>query len=207
MRVGAVVLCGGKSKRMGRSKALLPFGPELLLERMVRLVGEGISGGPIVVVAALGQSVPALPQGVTFVCDPVESRGPLQGLAAGMAALDDCVEYVYASATDAPFLEPRWPGRLLERIGDADIAMPFLEGYHHPLCALYRRGAVLPVMRALLAADRLRPVFLMEKLATVELGAADLRDLDPKFGTIRNMNTPEDYAQALLDAGFSAPEG
>ena len=37
MRKGAIILCGGKSSRMGRDKATLPFGPELMLQRVVRL--------------------------------------------------------------------------------------------------------------------------------------------------------------------------
>ena len=32
----AIVLCGGRSSRMGTPKALLPFGPELMLQRVVR---------------------------------------------------------------------------------------------------------------------------------------------------------------------------
>ena len=40
MTAGGIVLCGGKSTRMGRSKALLPFGPETMLQRVVRLLGS-----------------------------------------------------------------------------------------------------------------------------------------------------------------------
>ena len=61
MELGAVVLCGGQSRRMGQPKAWLQFGPERLLQRVVRLVGSGIGDGPIVVVAAPGQDCPPLP--------------------------------------------------------------------------------------------------------------------------------------------------
>ncbi len=201
--LSALILCGGQSTRMGRPKAWLPFGPELLLQRVVRLVGEAIGDGPIVVVAAPGQDIPALNSSIAIARDPAEKRGPLQGLAAGMAALPESAELVYVSPVDAPFLNPRWITRLAALIGDHAIAMPYLGGYHHPLCALYRRSAVLPVMQALLAADRLRPVFLMEQLPTRILEVDDLRPADPSFGTIRNMNTPADYEKALADAGFA----
>src|SRR4051794_37128444 len=158
MTTGAVVLCGGQSRRMGRPKAWLPFGPECLLQRVVRLVGSGIGNGPIVVVAAPGQECPPLPSSVTIVRDEISDRGPLQGLAAGLSSLPEGVELAYASATDVPFLNPAWIGRLQAQIGDDDLAIPFVEGYHHPLAALYRRATVLPVIDALLAADRLRPV-------------------------------------------------
>ena len=58
--VGAIVLCGGMSRRMGRPKAWLPFGPdEVMLQRVVRLVREVV--GPVVVVAAPEQELPMLP--------------------------------------------------------------------------------------------------------------------------------------------------
>jgi molybdenum cofactor guanylyltransferase len=68
MDLGAVVLCGGESRRMGVPKAWLPFGPERLLQWVVRLVG--VVSRPIVV-AAPGQELPELPTGVSIVRDPV----------------------------------------------------------------------------------------------------------------------------------------
>ena len=60
MKVAGVVLCGGRSSRMGRPKAWLPFGRELMLPRVVRLLGEAV--GPVAVVAAPGQDLPPLPE-------------------------------------------------------------------------------------------------------------------------------------------------
>jgi molybdopterin-guanine dinucleotide biosynthesis protein A len=198
---GAVVLCGGASKRMGRPKAWLPFGAgEVLLQRAVRLIGE--AAGPVVVVAAPEQELPTLPPGVLVVRDPVSHRGPLQGLASGLPALPDGVELVYASGTDVPFFKPAWVARLVELIGDHDLAIPYVDGYHHPLAALYRRATILPAVRPLLAEDRLRPVFLMESVRTRVVTADELRDVDPDLSTLRNLNTPEEYEQALRDAGF-----
>jgi molybdopterin-guanine dinucleotide biosynthesis protein A len=71
-RVGGIVLCGGQSSRMGRPKAWLPFGDELMLPRVVRLLSEVVSEA--VVVAAPEQDVPALPEGVAVVRDPERGR-------------------------------------------------------------------------------------------------------------------------------------
>jgi molybdenum cofactor guanylyltransferase len=199
--LGAVVLCGGQSRRMGQSKAWLPFGSEPMLVRVVRLLRERV--GPIVVVAAPDQSLPSLPEDVVVVRDSVRGRGPLQGLAAGLLALPVSVELAYASATDVPFLEPAWVTRLHELIGRDDLAIPFVEGFHHPLAALYRRPTILPAIEALLAADRLRPVFLMEAVRTRVIEADELRAVDPELRTLRNLNTLEDYQRALAVAGFA----
>jgi molybdopterin-guanine dinucleotide biosynthesis protein A len=186
---------------MGQPKAWLPFGPERLLQRVVRLIGA--VSRPIVVVAAPGQDLPALPGEVTIVRDPISGRGPLQGLAAGLGALPEEVELAYASATDVPFLEPAWITRLVELIGDCDLAIPHTEGYHHPLAALYRRASVLPAIGTLLSQDRLRPVFLMEAVLTRIVTAEEMEQVDPGLRTLKNLNTPDDYQQALADAGLT----
>ena len=82
MSLGAVILCGGESRRMGEPKAWLPFGGERMLQRVVRLVANVVED--VAVVAAPGQELPPLPPSVILARDPVPGRGPLQGLAAGL---------------------------------------------------------------------------------------------------------------------------
>lgn len=205
MTLGAVVVCGGESRRMGRPKAWLPFGDEVMLQRVVRLVGSVPGMGPVAVVAAPGQDLPPLPRGVTVVRDPVSGRGPLQGLAAGLSALPATAELVYATATDVPFLQPAWVERLADLIGGDDLAIPFADGFHHPLAALYRRASVLPAVEALLRADRLRPVFLVDAVRSRVVDADTMRSADPDLKTLRNLNTPEDYLAALAELSPGAP--
>jgi molybdopterin-guanine dinucleotide biosynthesis protein A len=180
---------------------MLPFGPERMLQRVVRLAGAVAQ--PIVVVAAPGQELPELAAEVSIVRDAVAGRGPLQGLSAGMGALPDSAEVVYATATDVPFLEPRWITRLVELIDENDLAIPYIGGYYHPLAALYRRAVVLPVIEDLLRADRLRPVFVVEAVKTRVVHETEMKSVDPELGTLRNLNHPEDYEGALRDAGLS----
>ena len=111
MRVGGIVLCGGRSSRMGQAKAWLPFGNELILPRVVRILSEVVC--PTVVVAAPGQEVPPLPADVEIARDPEEGRGPLQGLVAGLEAMRDRVDAVYLSSCDAPFLPPAFVRRII----------------------------------------------------------------------------------------------
>ncbi len=195
-RVGGVVLCGGRSSRMGRPKAWLPFGDELMLPRVVRLLGEAVS--PVVVVAAPGQDVPPLPPHIHIVRDEHEGRGPLQGLAAGLAALDGLADAVYLSSCDVPFLRPAFVRRLVEMLGDNAVCVPRVGDFHHPLAAVYRLS-VIDAVRRLLAENRLRPVFLFESVPTRIVNAEELRDADPTFQSLRNLNTPEDYQAALRD--------
>jgi molybdopterin-guanine dinucleotide biosynthesis protein A len=183
---------------MGRPKAWLPFGPELMLQRVVRLVGTVAQ--PVVVVAAPGQELPELPAGVPIVRDEISGRGPLQGLASGFGELGDEIELVYVTGTDVPFLEPRWITQLSRLIGDADMAIPSIGDYFHPLAALYRSRIALPAIKALLAHDRLRPLFLVEALQTRIVLEPEMRLVDPELGTLRNLNQPDEYERALRDA-------
>jgi len=198
-RCGGIVLCGGKSSRMGAPKALLPFGPELMLQRVVRLLRQAVE--PIVVVAAADQELPELPADVIVVRDRREYRGPLEGIAGGLAALPPDCEAAYATGCDVPFLEPRFVRRVLELLGDDDVAVPRTEGFYHPLAAVYRRS-VLPHVERLLADDRLRAADLFDLVPTREVSAAELSEVDPKLATLRNLNLPEEYQAALAEAGL-----
>jgi molybdopterin-guanine dinucleotide biosynthesis protein A len=197
IQAGGIVLCGGQSKRMGRPKAWLPFGGELMLPRVVRLLGDVVN--PIVVVAAPDQEVPALPAEIAIVRDEEKGRGPLQGLAAGLNALRGRADAAYLSSCDVPFLRPAFVRRLIELLGDRAICVPHVGDYHHPLAAVYRLEVAGAVAK-LLAEDRLRPFFLFEAVPTRVVEAHELADVDPTFLTLRNVNTPADYEAALQDA-------
>jgi molybdenum cofactor guanylyltransferase len=134
--VGGVVLCGGQSQRMGRPKAWLPFAGEVMLPRVVRLLGEAV--GPLVVVAAPDQDVPPLPPGVAVVRDAERGRGPLQGLVAGLEALRGQAEAAYLSSCDVPFLRPAFVRRLIDLLGANAVCVPRVGEHHHPLAAVYR---------------------------------------------------------------------
>ena len=201
MKRGAIVLCGGKSSRMGRPKAMLPFGPERMLERVVRLVGEAVPRENVVVVAAPGQELPPLPGEITIAHDRREYQGPLEGIACGFAALAEKADAAYVTGCDVPLLAPALIHRMFELLGTHDIAVPKEEKFYHPLAAVYRT-CVLPQIEQLLADERFRPVFLFEKCATREVAIDELRKVDPELQSLRNLNNREDYFTALNDAGF-----
>jgi molybdopterin-guanine dinucleotide biosynthesis protein A len=181
---------------MGTSKALLPFGPETMLQRVVRLLSTVVS--PIVIVAAPGQELPALPADVIVTQDEREGRGPLEGLRAGLKALPEEVDAAYVTSCDVPLLVPAFVTQMLGLAERYDVAVMEIDGFPHPLSAVYRR-AVLPHVEDLLAHDRLRPVFLYERVKTRRVHAAEMT-ADPGLRTLRNLNTPADYEEALRDA-------
>lgn len=199
MTTGAIVLCGGKSTRMGTSKAALAFGPETMLQRVVRLLGVVVS--PIVVVAAREQILPALPEKIIVTRDEREARGPLEGLRAGLKALPAHVDAAYVTSCDVPLLVTGFVERMIELLAGHDIAVMEVDGFAHPLSAVYRRG-VLRQVDALLAEDKLRPAFLFNAADTRRVLPEEMRPVDPELRTLRNLNTREDYLAALAEAGL-----
>jgi len=193
------VLCGGKSTRMGVPKATLPFGPETMLQRVVRLLGTVVS--PIVVVAAREQALPELPDDIVVTHDERDQRGPLEGLRAGLKALPSSVEFAYITSCDVPLLVPEFVDRMVELLGDHDIAVMEIDGFPHPLSAVYRRDT-LPHVESLLENDKLRPVFLFDAVRTRRVRPEEMISVDPELRTLRNLNTPEDYLAALKEAGY-----
>jgi molybdopterin-guanine dinucleotide biosynthesis protein A len=179
---------------MGRPKAWLPFGQETMLGRVVRLIGEVVN--PVVVVAATDQDVPALPPTVRVIRDAEKGRGPLQGLAAGLAALEPLVDAAYVSSCDVPFLNPGFVRGLIQLLGNSQICVPYVGDHYHPLAAVYRTD-VLPTAVQLLAQDRLRPFFLFQELLTQVVREDAFQAVDPDLRSLWNLNTPEEYAHAL----------
>ena len=173
-----------------------------MLQRVVRILGTVVE--PIVVVAAREQELPPLPK-IIVARDEREQRGPLEGLRAGLKALPDSVDAAYITSCDVPLLVAGFVSRIIELLGDHDIAVMEIDGFAHPLSAVYRRS-VLPQVEALLAHDKLRPVFLFDAVRTRRVQTSEMIAVDPELRTLRNLNTPDDYRQALRDANLSGDD-
>lgn len=205
MKTGAIILCGGKSSRMGRDKATLPFGPELMLQRVVRLLSDVIDPRNMVVVAAPGQQLPVLPFEVTIARDHRDDRGPLEGLFAGSSALAADIEAAYVTSCDVPLLLPAFVRRMLELLGDDDIAVPVEGEQFHTLASVYR-SSVRTIVERFLAEDRLRLRSLLDEVRTRRVSVENLRDVDPDLQSLINLNDADDYHEALVRAGLATTD-
>jgi molybdenum cofactor guanylyltransferase len=199
--LGAIVLAGGKSSRMGTDKASLELDGEPLLVRVTRIAAAATA--LVVVVAAEGQALPSLAPSVIVVRDAVPDEGPLRGIATGMAALVGRVEAAFVATTDAPFLHPAFIARLadLRDAGDHDAVIPRVDGADHPLTAIYALRVREPVdellasgiRRARAIGERVRTLYADRDLLLTD-GA--LRSADPDLASLDNLNTPADYRAA-----------
>lgn len=192
--VGGVIVCGGKSTRMGRPKLALPFGDEVMLQRVVRILRQVVS--PIVVVAAHEQELPPLPDEILVVRDEYPDLGPLAGIATGLGALRGHAEAAYVTSCDVPLLKPEFIRRLIEQLETHAAIVPCDDEHAHVLAAVYR-VELESLARQLLTEQRRRPLFLIEHSNALRIPTAQLRTVDPQLDSLRNVNTPEDYEAAL----------
>lgn len=207
MRLGAIILAGGRSTRMGRAKDSLPFGDNTLLGRVAGTLAACTS--PVVVVARdAAQALPPLPAGTGLVFDEQPGQGPLAGLATGLRHLRDRGalgphDAALLAACDQPFWTAdavRWLAAQLAAAPQAPLVMPFAGGALQPLAAVYRL-AVLPSIDAMLQRGKRAPHDLAALPGARTLTEAELRAFDPALRFLQNVNTPEEYERALREAG------
>ncbi|HEV7453282.1 MAG TPA: molybdenum cofactor guanylyltransferase [Pseudonocardiaceae bacterium] len=196
-----VVLAGGRSSRMGTPKAALEWHGSTLLRRTLGVLARAVDG-PLLVVRAPGQLLPEIPPQADVVEDPEEGLGPLQGVAAGLAALTGRAQIAFICSTDLPFLHPVFVRRVLSAlIEGTDVVLPVARSFPQPLAAAYR-VTLAPLVAELVATGDLRPAFLLRRCATLRLDdAALLTDpalaaADPALDSVINVNSPDDYRTA-----------
>ncbi len=187
--VEGAILAGGKSRRMGREKLLLPFRGATVIQivcdallpvvERLRLIGrEPIPGLP---------RLPAQP-------DLHPGLGPLSGIHAALATAE--ADRVLVVACDLPFVTTAFLRGLLEALApDIDAVVPCPGGEPVAVCALYRVACLGELSRRLERRELAAHAFASALRARF-LDDRDLSRLDPSGTCLLNLNTPLDYQKA-----------
>ncbi len=195
---------------MGSAKAALEWHGSTLLRHVTGVVGRAVDG-PVIVVRAPGQELPALDPQVLVRDDPEEGRGPMQGLAVGLAAAAEHASVAFVCSTHLPFLHSAFVTAVLRGFHPAlasgepeaspDVVLPNVRGYRQPMAAGYRTD-LAPRVEKLIDAQRMRPAHLFEEVNVCQLDEATLladarlASADPELDSVLNVNTPDDYRAA-----------
>lgn len=183
--VGAVILAGGGSRRMGRDKARLPFRAETFLEH---ISGElsGFDECLLSVADAVRYPVGAL----TVVRDQFPDSGAMGGICSALSAC--CSDALFVTACDTPLVTEglaRYLCAFLSPAVDAVVAET-RDGRAHPLCAVYTKAAGA-VFAEQIAAGNLR---MRDALAHMRVKYAPLWHSAYPDEALTNINTPQEYA-------------
>lgn len=196
MKVAAVIIAGGQSRRMGREKSFVPLlGKPLLTHAVERLQPQCDA----VVVNANGDAERFDRFGLVIVPDVLTEIGtPLAGLHAALAyGRANRFDSVLTVPSDAPFL----PRDLYSRLKTSKMACVAAAcGQEHFLTGLWS-VELLPRLEAALGSGTLRRV--QDWVRVCEAGTVEwpCEPFDPFF----NINTPEDLAEAERIAAEFAP--
>ncbi len=212
-RVGAVVLAGGHSRRMGCDKASLLLGNETFLQRISRTLAAHFQ--PLVIVCRPDQQA-GFEQLLTssgfdvapvVIVDRAPERGPLEGLATALEYLaDQNVSLAVISTCDAPLVQPQLLAWLASQLSETIEAVIPTDGQHlYGLTAAYQTASG-SALRALLEAGHRRvidlPLHLNSRIVTEE----ECQSIDPRRRSFLNANTPAEYQaichQAAGDNGL-----
>lgn len=183
------VLAGGRSRRMGTNKALLPLGGKRLVDRAIDLLSPLVDDvfvvGPPEVFPFL--HVPVYP-------DEIRQAGPLGGILTGLRHAR--FEKSLVLGVDLPFLTGEVLGRVLLAAGslDSDVTIPRYHDTQETLCGVYSRRCITPIEGMLMAGHK-AVLELLERVRIQVLEEDVFKDLlasDPFF----NINTREDYEEA-----------
>jgi molybdopterin-guanine dinucleotide biosynthesis protein A len=189
LRVAGLVLAGGQSRRFGSDKAIaLLHGRPLLAWSLAALdacceraaVSATPSGGAETLARTMGRKV--------LHDDPSHPRGPLAGLAAGLAwAASEGFDALATLPCDTPAVDADQMKALIAALGEADAAYAMTDAGPQGLCAVWR-VRVGSMLTARLAGGDHPPV----RRFLADLDARGVMFADPTI--FRNANTPGDLA-------------
>jgi molybdopterin-guanine dinucleotide biosynthesis protein A len=187
--VEGAILAGGASTRMGRDKATLAFEGATLAQRVARALGACFARVRVV----LRPGAPS-PLALERIDDRRELRAPIVGIEAALTACE--APAVLIAACDLPAIDPRVVlalAALAPAEGGADVVAPRGPRGPEPLLAIWRPRVLPEVTRRVERGD-LALQSLLAALDTLYVPEPELRALDPKLESLRNLNRPEDLA-------------
>ena len=185
-----LVLAGGRSRRMGRDKALLEHNGQSQLERMMEL----LAGCAERAFVSTGKDQRDEPERRRFaqVVDRYDDMGPLAGILSAMDEYPDADWLVVAcdlpnidTATLRFLIDNRSPDKPFTAFTSSHDGLP------EPLCAVYRHGTDT-ILRAFVESGIRCPRKILIRSDTCLIEQLDPRSLD-------NVNTPDDLADSILE--------
>ena len=182
-----LILCGGKSSRMGQDKALLEFQGIPLLRKIALLGLECTDQVGLITPSPPTTYLSIAPRGCYFITEETPTQGPLLAFAQGLASVTR--EWVLLLACDLPLLQAdivkSWSNSLAHLPDTVLALVPHHDGHWHPLCGFYR-SRCLGILRGFI--DQGGTSF-QAWLDTAWVQVLPVENPDVLF----NCNTPEDW--------------
>ena len=186
-KITGIVLAGGKSSRMGQDKGLMLYHGKAMVTHVMEQLQPCVD--ELLIVA----NTPAYGQfGYPIVADLVEAAGPVGGIYTGLAAAS--TELIFFISCDTPFITEEAIRKVIAQAGDAAVAVATLEGQMQPLFGLYRKSTTVR-FRESLRQERYKLQAVIREMNHRLVPLDGLTRQYPHL--LHNINTPEEFAEAL----------
>jgi len=182
--LAAIILAGGRSRRMNREKPLLPLGGRPLIETVVAQIRPCFR--TILISAGDGRKFAFL--GLPVIVDEAPGQGPLMAILTALRASPCRGNFVMAC--DIPRVHLPFLRKILSLAPGFEIVVPrYRDGKTEPLFAAYDRGIVPAIERQVEAGDfRISSLFGNCRTKFVAMDGQTW---------FRNLNTLEEYHDYL----------
>jgi len=188
----SIILAGGKSSRLGRSKALQAIGGKSLIQWVVDHLA--ILSTEIIIATAHGETIPCSSAvKIKTVADIYPGKGPLVGIYSGLIASSSSRAIVVGC--DTPFLSISLLEYITQTCSTFDVIVPRIKNKLEPLCAVYSKNCSGPI-QGLLEQNELRidKLFSMVKVKYIE--EDEINRFDPEHLSFFNINSQADLDRA-----------
>jgi len=182
-KIPAVIFAGGKSSRMGRDKALLPFAD---YSSLAQYQYERLQG--LFEKVYISAKEDKFDFRAELIYDRYDVSSPLAGILSIFETLD--ADEIFILSVDAPFVDENVIGKLLEanKEGPDAVIARSPDGLQ-PLCGIYKRS-LLPLAKKHLQENRHRLTQLLKEAKSTFV----VFEEDNPF---TNLNHPHEYEKAL----------
>ena len=191
----AIVLAGGRSSRMGRPKAELPFAGSTMLDHIVYELTRTFAD--VVVAIEESRDYEWASDRARIVVDREPYRGPVSALEPVLREIR--YDRAFVCSCDVPFVDGALARALCKMLGDGEDALvPQIDGKLQMLHAVYRKSCA-EILRAMRDQNqhRLQDIVKFAKVRIVAEAALGAFDSDPHRLSFFNVNTPDDYQRAI----------
>lgn len=192
MSVAGFVVAGGRSARMGRDKALLPWGDATLLDHAIARL-SAVCGDVRIL---CGPEERYADHGVPVVVDVVRDAGSLGGLLTGLELLTE--EPALFLAVDLPHVTIDLLRFLAGLATACDAVVPLSPNGPEPLCAVYGPACLAPVRRSI-ERGAFRMTSFWSDVRVREVSQDELPAFGDPVQLFRNVNTPDDYSEGIRE--------
>lgn len=204
----AIVLAGGRSRRLGRDKGLLSINGTTLIEHVCKRVGVVVDEVMVAVGSSAQQAAyRSLLGGCTTVVDEEVCGGPLIGLQSGLRLVRG--DRTAVVGCDMPLVSGDVLNLLFEACAGRSAAIPrWPNGYIEPLHSVYDTDECLNAVRMALKVNRRDMRAMILHLPNViYVSTQAMRRLDPCLSTFTNVNTRRDLqkVRAMLNQRKVSP--